>query len=404
MEVLELVREQYQKEAFYAMFNLIDSHDTQRAISAFDGYEKSQKAVAEAPSENAKKLLKLAVLMQMTYPGAPVIYYGDEAALYGADDPDNRRTFPWGKGDKDMVEWYAKLSNIRRNYEVLRTGEITPIELEGLFAFKRTLGNEEAYVLINNDVEKTVELSIPQGVNRLIDAITAKEYVVENGKVVVQVPEKQGVVLVNSYRNVAIQTDKLKDAYDARFVVTNKDSANVMNDINNILSSETKDGSEIKVSIENNRLSRDVLLLAARKNLTLIVDVEGVEFEFNAKDIAINIDGDLILTVEEELENKKSIDKLLGNIYYIPLNINSNFGTLNGTGIKISVKVDKTKFKDGAAYVYYFNPQTQKFEEIECEYDNGVVSFTITHCSDYVITNNKVEDKNELKEDKKKIN
>ncbi|MBZ4663705.1 MAG: hypothetical protein JG776_1420 [Caloramator sp.] len=402
MEVLELIREQYPKEAFYALFNLIDSHDTQRAISAFDGYEKSQKAVAEAPTENAKKLLKLAVLMQMTYPGAPVIYYGDEAALYGADDPDNRRAFPWGKGDKDMVEWYAKLANMRNTYEVLRTGEITPIEIDGVFAFKRTLKNETAFVLINNGETKTIELDVPQNISKLTDAVTGREYAVQNGKVSIQVLEKQGVVLVDNFRQVAVDSEKLKDAYDSNFIVNKKDVANVMDEINTILSLDTKESSEVKVNLDVDKVLRDVLSLAATKNLTLVVDVNGVEFKFNAKDIVINVDGDLKLSVEEKLDNIDVVDKLLKNSYYIPLNIKSNFGILVGTDVKVSVKVDNDKFSEKKAYVYYFNPTTQKFEEIECTFENGVVTFAITHCSDYIITNKKIEVKEDLKDKEEK--
>lgn len=397
MEMLEVIREQYPSEAFYAMFNLIDSHDTQRAISAFDGYEKSVKAVAENPSDYAKKLLKLAVFMQMTYPGAPVIYYGDEAALAGADDPDNRRAFPWGKGDKDMVEWYAKLANIRQNYEVLRTGEFAPMNVEDIFAFTRTKGQDVAVVALNTKDDKIVQLQVPAGVTKLTDAITGQEYQVQEGKVVVELKSKSGVVLVNNYKAVAVEYDKLKDAYNSNYVVEKSSIGTAMDDIKNILDENTKDGSEVTVGLENNTLSRDILALAAQKDLTLVVESNGVEFKFNAESMLRSIPSDLYLSAKTQLDNEYEVEKLLKKQYYIPLNLESNFGHLEGTSVTVEVKVDKDKFDKNTAYVYYFNPTTNQLEQIECKYNDGVVTFQITHCSDYMVTNKEVK----IKEDKK---
>ncbi|MCL4516481.1 MAG: alpha amylase N-terminal ig-like domain-containing protein [Firmicutes bacterium] len=78
---LEAIREDYPAEAFYAAMNLVDSHDTARILRQL---------------HEDKALLKLVAIFQMTYPGAPTIYYGDEAGITGGSDPDSRRTFPWG--------------------------------------------------------------------------------------------------------------------------------------------------------------------------------------------------------------------------------------------------------------------------------------------------------------------
>ncbi|MCX7951026.1 MAG: alpha-amylase family glycosyl hydrolase [Clostridiales bacterium] len=387
MEMLEVIREQYPSEAFYAMFNLIDSHDTQRAISAFDGYEKSVKAVAENPTDYAKKLLKLAAFMQMTYPGAPVIYYGDEAALAGADDPDNRRAFPWGKGDKDMVEWYAKLANIRQNYEVLRTGDFKPIDVSDVFAFTRTKGEDVAVVAINAGDAKQVQLQVPSGITKLTDAITGQEYQVQNGEVSVELTAKSGVILVNNYKVVNVAYEMLKDAYDSNYVVEKATAQTAMDDINKILDKNTNEGTEIKVSLENGTLSRDILVLAAQKDLMLVVESNGVEFKFNAESMLRSIPGNLQLSAKTQLDNKDEVEKLLKNQYYIPLNLESNFGNLEGTSVTVTVKVDKEKFDKNMAYVYYYNPLTNQFEQIACKYNDGVITFEIAHCSDYVVTN-----------------
>lgn len=312
MEQLELIREQYPKEAFYAMFNLIGSHDTQRAVSAFDGYQKSQKAVAENPTDNAKKLLKLASLMQMSYPGAPVIYYGDEAALAGADDPDNRRSFPWGKGDKDMVEWYAKLANIRQNYDVLRTGDVKPIDAGDLFAFMRTKDKDTAYVLVNSGNEKAVELTLPQGINKLTDAITGQEYNADNGKITVTVKEKSGLILVNNYKEVTINTDKLKDAYDESFIVQNsvmpdKDKAEYEL-IQKIITMKAEDVLEVSGSV-----SQEVLNIANAKGI-IIKGVQAAKIENLTGATEFKLGQDAVIKVKASnlIDKKQDVSLVVG--------------------------------------------------------------------------------------------
>jgi len=229
MNQLEAMREQYPKQAFEAMMNLVDSHDTQRIISSFDGVQKSVKAIAEAPSETALQKIRLIPLIQMTYPGAPTIYYGDEAAIPGADDPDNRRGMIWGKGDKSTVEWYAKLANIRKAYPVLRTGDIVPITVDDtnkadIMAYSRNDKNNHAVVAINRkstDVKALVlDSNAPVG-TKLTNALDpSATYVVgSDGKVTVNIPKYSGVILVARYTCVVVKTKDLKDIYDTNYIV-----------------------------------------------------------------------------------------------------------------------------------------------------------------------------------------
>lgn len=229
MKELELMREQYPKEAFQAMLNIVDSHDTQRIISALDGYQKSTKAIAADPTAQALAKEKLVPLIQMTYPGAPCIYYGDEAAMAGADDPDTRRGMVWGKGDKTTVEWYAKLANIRDAYPVLRTGDIQTITLDDsnkadVLAFSRNDADNHALVLINRKTDAISDLhvnvsSIPDG-TVLTNALNPDEkYTVSDRALTVNVPAQSGVILVAEYKAVTVNESGLKDAYDPAYVV-----------------------------------------------------------------------------------------------------------------------------------------------------------------------------------------
>lgn len=117
LNTLERLRERYPKEAFYAMMNLVDSHDTTRLLSYLDGIDddRNQKEIAEAfptyenTSDAAKQKQYLVALMQFTYAGAPTIYYGDELGMVGADDPDDRRAMIWGEGNENLVNGMQNL-------------------------------------------------------------------------------------------------------------------------------------------------------------------------------------------------------------------------------------------------------------------------------------------------------
>lgn len=235
MNQLEAMREQYPKEAFDAMMNLVDSHDTQRAISAFDGIEKNDttgRAIASEPTEQALEKMKLIPLIQMTYPGAPTIYYGDEMGMPGADDPDTRRGTYWGKGDKDLVEWYAKLVNIRDSYSVLRTGDIAPITItdsskDDVMAYIRSNDTDKAVIAVNrkNSDVSSLQLdvkSVPDGTVLTNTLNVNEKYTVNQGKITASVPKQSGIILVTNYKEVNVKYPALRDAYDPDYLVKDK--------------------------------------------------------------------------------------------------------------------------------------------------------------------------------------
>ena len=168
---LERIRERYPEEAFYAMMNLVGSHDTTRLLSYLDGIDddRNQKEIDKAfptyenTSDTAKQRQYLVAFLQFTYAGAPTIYYGDEIGMTGADDPDDRRAFTWGKGSKELVTWYAKLADIRSQYSALRTGSVEPIDVndDAIMGYVRSDDNDIITVLGNNaDSAKEITVSI----------------------------------------------------------------------------------------------------------------------------------------------------------------------------------------------------------------------------------------------------
>lgn len=106
-------------------------------------------------------VMREAVVMQMTWPGAPTIYYGDEAGLCGFTDPDNRRTYPWGREDKDMIRLHKELITLHKSYDALRTGSIKFLGGDyGVLQYGRFDETDKFIVLINNN-NYMVETSVP---------------------------------------------------------------------------------------------------------------------------------------------------------------------------------------------------------------------------------------------------
>ncbi len=166
-----------------------------------------------------KSVLREAVLVQMTWPGAPTIYYGDEAGVCGFTDPDNRRTYPWGKEDKELIRFHKDMIAVHKSCKELLTGSLKHVVSDyNVIGYGRF--NKEAQTLVvvnNNDTAMIKELSVWElGVPRdcameqimltTKDGYTTKkvQFPVVSGKVMVNLPPKSGIVL----RHVNVAKDK----------------------------------------------------------------------------------------------------------------------------------------------------------------------------------------------------
>lgn len=162
--------ENYPRQNFFAAMNLIGSHDKPRILSilgeapAEETLSESEKRIYKL-STSARRLavkrLKLLSLVQMTFPGVPCIYYGDEAGLEGYSDPYNRGTYPWGHEDREIQDWYKKIIRLRTEYEVLQSGDFQsfygPTDVYG---YKRRGKDEEITVLINRHPTQAKEVTL----------------------------------------------------------------------------------------------------------------------------------------------------------------------------------------------------------------------------------------------------
>ena len=130
---MECLRENYPREVFYNLMNIIGTHDTARALTVLgsrpelwnaDKNTQAYTVLVGDARERAKRRLKMAAVIQFCMPGSPTIYYGDEAGMQGYGDPLNRRTFPWGHEDEELLYFYRTLCAERDQSEVLREGEL----------------------------------------------------------------------------------------------------------------------------------------------------------------------------------------------------------------------------------------------------------------------------------------
>lgn len=155
-------------------------------------------------------VMREAVAIQMTWVGAPTIYYGDEAGVCGFTDPDNRRTYPWGKEDQELLGFHKEMIRIHKEHPVLRTGSLNILAWkENIFSFARFNQEEQIVVIVNNRselAEVTVpvwraEVPVKGRMKRLMYSYeegytTAyEEYLVQDGEVVVNMGAYSALVI-----------------------------------------------------------------------------------------------------------------------------------------------------------------------------------------------------------------
>lgn len=153
--------ENYPRPIFYANLNLIGSHDVPRALTllgeapheeCLNEVERGKYRLPEDRRKLALKRLQLLVLIQMTFPGVPCVYYGDEAGAEGYSDPYNRRTYPWGREDKELLQWYKKLIALRNNHGTLKRGEWIPLYAQGdVYSYLRRDGKDIMVTAVNRN-------------------------------------------------------------------------------------------------------------------------------------------------------------------------------------------------------------------------------------------------------------
>ena len=191
IDSLENQYRDYNWQNILVMMNLLDSHDTERLASIVvnpDHYydhnanpQQNPDWKVRKPNETEKQKQKLMITLQMTLPGAPMIYYGDEAGMWGGDDPDDRKPMLWRelkykaethhpfgkrrepdevKFDDTLFNFYKRLISIRKNSDALSIGNVEFIRTgnPNVLAFTREYGKEKFLIILNKS-ENEIELS-----------------------------------------------------------------------------------------------------------------------------------------------------------------------------------------------------------------------------------------------------
>lgn len=238
LERQQQILSSYPMQKQLSMQNLLDSHDTDRLFSMIvnPGREYDRKASPRDkdnpnyqiayPGVVARETLQLIALYQYTWPGAPMIFYGTEVGMWGADDPDDRKPMLWPefsyadevghplgfprrpdpvKVDNELYQWYRSLMHLRTDHPALRLGSVRAFYAEdstGVIGYQRTYQDETLFTLINPSSDRVDlrialnELKAPQvrHVQRLLGRPSSAEVKVLQEDLVATLPPRSGLV------------------------------------------------------------------------------------------------------------------------------------------------------------------------------------------------------------------
>ena len=203
-DVLTQLRQNYPKQALYDLMNIVDSHDTARAIYLYGGGKDNvlQPTKSDFDYNLGKARLKMAAAFEMGYPGMPTIYYGDEAGQFGSKDPDCRRTYPWGKEDKELIKFYQKIISVRNNNKaVFALGDVdTLLAQDNIYVYQRTAvdgSGKVGIVALNNGKAEEVTLTVKIANGTVLkDQLSGKSFTVTDGTLTLPMGENQAMMLV----------------------------------------------------------------------------------------------------------------------------------------------------------------------------------------------------------------
>lgn len=228
------ILDSYDQSTNHILWNLMDSHDTDRLPSMIvnpDSEYDQNNSPRWNPEYNVRKptlqerqMQKQIAAFQLTFLGAPMIYYGDEAGMWGADDPDDRKPMTWPDMEftpethhplaehsrsKDSVgfnrgffEYYRQIIALRQDYPALKTGNITLLRGnfgKDVFTFTRSAEEQQAVVVFNRDTQST-DVSISSDnleYNSYGDPLEGQEFRTENGALTIPVPSQWFTVLIS---------------------------------------------------------------------------------------------------------------------------------------------------------------------------------------------------------------
>lgn len=203
-------------ESLTTAMNELSNHDHSRFLTRTNRHVgRLHTAGSQAADMDVDtSVMKQAITMQMTWTGAPTIYYGDEAGLTGWTDPDNRRPFPWDNINKDIFDYYKAMIDIHKKYKAISTGSLDYLYMDyGIICYGRWNDREKIAVLLNNsDTTRIIKVPVwrlemlnGEKMYRIIRSHkdgfsrTVREYTIQNSVVEIEIEPKNSIVLANTF-------------------------------------------------------------------------------------------------------------------------------------------------------------------------------------------------------------
>ena len=200
---METLRAHYPPAAFYGAMNFLGTHDTPRILTLLGAdhvpaakEERAAYALSPAQLARGKARLRLAGMLLYGFPGSPTLFYGDEAGMQGFEDPLNRGTFPWGREDAALLDFFRTLGRLRTQRLSLQEGSLSYVYAQGggLVIVREHEG--ETTLIALNAGDETLTLTLPWGASIASDALTGQQFLVADGQLRVSLPPLDGLMLI----------------------------------------------------------------------------------------------------------------------------------------------------------------------------------------------------------------
>ena len=192
--------------------NELSNHDHSRFLTRTNHKVGRTNTLGPEAAEQGinKAVFREAVVMQMTWMGAPTIYYGDEAGLCGFTDPDNRRTYPWGREDHQMIAFHKDIIRMRKENDELRNGSMKYLDADyNYVAYGRFHKQGQSVILINNNnhpitkevqvwvvsASKTGKMKVLFQTDENGYTMNSAEYEIKSGKIQIELPKTSATIL-----------------------------------------------------------------------------------------------------------------------------------------------------------------------------------------------------------------
>jgi alpha-glucosidase len=208
-EMMKTAKAKMPMPSVLTAMNELSNHDHSRFLTRTNHLVGRLQGMGSRKAEEGVSfsVMRQAILMQMTWPGAPTIYYGDEAGLCGWTDPDNRRTYPWGSENMELLDYHRYVNLLHKKSQALKKGSLIPVLMaDNVVSYGRVLGREKVLVVVyTGEQEAQIELPVRLLNIAEYDSISRRLLTYETGynEGTVEYVSQNGILAVGMTKNSA---------------------------------------------------------------------------------------------------------------------------------------------------------------------------------------------------------